>query len=267
MLDKISIGIKTFLRDEKLFNTIFAIRKTMPEAQMIIADCGEHTEEKDGIYADLRRDGHEIIQLELDAGFGRMSNAIVNALERPLLLIGSDDFDFQPPEVRQGIEKLARVLRDHPELDIASGRVDNRPYERDLFINRGVVTEFYAPADSIYLNPYFEYIPVDLTVNYCLIRKQIFWNTRSNRIHRIRWDENVKIGGGEHGAFFYDIKQDGFKVGYVPGVNINQQSGFDDRRYREFRWRAQDPARPCFDKRGIIKYVLANGQVDYEKKN
>lgn len=256
MLDKISIGIRTFLRDAKLFHCIDGIRKTMPEVQMIIADCGEHTEEKDGLYAELRRDGHIVIQLSFDAGFGAMSNAIVEALERPLLLIGSDDFDFEPPEVRQGIERMAGVLRDHCNVDIVSGRVDNKRYEYNLHITGDRVTELTVMAHPN--DTRFSYIPVDLTVNYSLIRREVF--------NRVQWDNDVKIGGGEHGAFFYDVAQAGFRVGYVPGVNINQQKQPDDLRYRQYRMRAAGPERPCFDKRGIRKYVLADGTVDYEKK-
>ena len=73
-------------------------------------------------------------------------------------------------------------------------------------------------------------------------------------------------GDGDHGAWFLDVKRAGFKVGYVPGVFISQQSGRDSERYQQFRRRANNPERSCFVKRGITKYVLGNGHVDYEKE-
>jgi hypothetical protein len=255
MFENIAIGIKTFLRDEQLFNTIQAVRENLPGAQLIIADCGESTEAKDGLYAELIREGHVQIDLEFDAGFGSMSQSIVDVLERPYLLIGSDDFDFSTHDVRLGIEKLEYFLHYHPDVHIASGRVNNNPYEFNL-IERQPGEWYEEPVgqsmyDAIYRK-------CDLTVNYSLIRKYVF--------SRVGWDTEVRIGGGEHAAFFIDCKRAGFKTVYVPGVNINEQKVRNSPRYNMYRRRAQDPARPCFVRRGIKKYVCGNGVVDYEEK-
>lgn len=128
MFDQISIGVKTFLRDEQLFNTIHGIEQNLPGAQMIIADCGDMTEEKDGLYAELERRGHQHIDLPFDSGFGVMSNQIVSHLTRPYLLVAADDFDFTP-EAAQGVRELQEVLDYCPDIDIASGRVNGNPYE------------------------------------------------------------------------------------------------------------------------------------------
>ena len=258
MFENISIGVKPFLRDPQLFHTIQSIRTNLPGAQMIICDCGDHSEEKEGIFADLERDGHKTIQLDFDSGFGAMGNAIVDALDRDFLLIGSDDFEFGPVEVREGIEKLQEVLTLNPDIDIASGRVNNRPYEFDLIDEGDKVTEVpvrYNVHDPIF--PWYQ--QADLTVNYFLARKEVF--------QKVRWDNDVKIGGGEHGSFFVDCKRSGVKTVYVTGVNINEQQVKNSPRYNLYRRRAMDPARPCFDRRGIKKYVMGNGQVDYDAVN
>lgn len=261
MFENISIGIKTFLRDEQLFNTIQAVRTNLPGAQLIVADCGDPTEEKDGIYADLERAGHKTIQLDFDAGFGAMSNAIAGALQRPYLLIGSDDFDFSTLEARHGIERLEQTLHFNPDFNIASGRVNNNPYEFFLREKEGVVTEVDAGCDR---PNYWEGIRcglvhaiVDLTVNYSMIRKEVF--------QKVTWDADVKIGGGEHAAFFIDCKRAGLKTVYVNGVNINEQPVRNSGRYKLYRNRAQTPERPCFVRRGIKKYVCGNGVVDYDE--
>lgn len=222
---------------------------------MIIADDGEMTEEKDGLYAELQREGHKIIICPFDSGFGYKSNRIADALERNYLLVGSDDFDFSPTVVRVGIEKMVAVLEENPILSVASGRVDSRPYERILL--EGRVTKTVAEGE-LFLNDERTYHYADLTVNYSLISKNVF--------KTVRWDDDVKIGGGEHGAFFYDLMKSHFLVAYVPGVNINSQSGEDSPRYHQYRRRAARPERECFKKRGIKKYVLANGTIDYEEK-
>lgn len=261
MFENISIGIKTFLRDPHLYNTIQAIRENLPGAQMIIADCGEPSEEKDGIFADLEREGHKTIQLDFDAGFGAMSCAIANSLQRSYLLVGSDDFDFSTPEAREGIEKLEFTLLTNSDFNIASGRVNNNPYEFFLKEKDGIITEVDALMDK---PNYWEGVPcglvhgvVDLTVNYSLIRKEVF--------QKVMWDADVKIGGGEHAAFFIDCKRAGFKTVYVNGVNINEQQVRNSPRYNMYRRRAMDPARPCFVRRGIKKYVCGNGVVDYDE--
>jgi hypothetical protein len=256
---RISIGIKTILRDEKLFKAIDGIRRTMPGAQIIIADDGEHTEEKDGLYAELIREGHKVILCPYDSGFGYKSNEIVRVLDREFYLSGSDDFDFSPPSVALGIEKMLGVLDKHKELSVVSGRVNERPYEFILYDGKYVVFEEPFLADRYYTLLQHPYEPCDLTVNYSLIRKKVF--------EKVRWDDDQKIGQGEHGAFFVDLKRAMFRVAYVRGVNINSQEGRDSDRYRALRARASSPERSCFDKRGIKKYVLASGQVDYEKKD
>lgn len=254
-LTQVSIGIRTFLRDGKLFAAIDGIQKTMPEVKMIIADCGDMTEEKDSFYASLIREGHTVLHLDFDAGFGATSNKIVDALDRPYLLIGSDDFDFYPPVVRQGIENMLAVL-ENTNVDVASGRVGQHgAYEFNLEEKDGIVTEHRVQIPN---NPTPWYVECDLTVNYCLCKKRIF--------EKVRWDDDVRIGGGEHGSWFLDLKRAGFKTAYVPGVSIEEQRGSDSARYRQYRMRSANPERPCFDYRGVRKYILGGGRVDYEKK-
>jgi GT2 family glycosyltransferase len=254
-LDKVAIGIKTFLREEMLFDTIAAVRARMPEAQLIIAD-DSYTADKFGqpklsIYNSLIDEGHIIIPLPFDSGFGAKSNAIAAANTRPYLLIGSDDFDFNPIEVSEGIEKLIRVLDQNPDIHIASGRVRNNPYEFNLIDAGDTIIETRVNTGDESEPWYF----ADLTVNYSLIRREVF--------EKVGWDDDVKIGGGEHGAFFVDALRTGFTTVWVPGVNINEQDRQASYEYNMYRRRARSSERPCFDKRGIKKYVLGNGQVDY----
>jgi hypothetical protein len=254
-LSEVSIGIKTLLRDAKLFNTISAIQRTMPEAKMIIADDGEMTEEKDGIYADLVKEGHTVIICPFDSGFGYKSNRIADSLDRRYLLIGSDDFDFNPPFVRKGIEMMLDVLKyAEPKVDIASGRVGQHgAYEFDLEDLGDTIIEHRVQIPEP--PPWF--VRCDLTVNYNLVRAEV--------LNDVRWDEGIPIGGGEHGALYTDVKRYGYKVAYVPGVYIEEQKGEDSSRYRQMRMRSNNKDRPCFTKRGIRKYILGNGRIDYQE--
>jgi hypothetical protein len=60
------------------------------------------------------------------------------------------------------------------------------------------------------------------------------------------------------------VKKVGFKVGWIPGVEISEQAGRDSDRYRQFRARAHGPSRKCFEKRNIRRWVLGSGQIDYD---
>ena len=261
-LSQVSIGIKTFLRDELLWKTVFDIGLSMPEVQMIIADDGENTDEKQIRYRQIRHFGHTVIEMLFDSGFGSKSNRIAEVVKRPYLLIGSDDFDFGQDFVREGIERMLEALECNPDLDVVSGRVNNRPYEFKLTEQDGVVTEIPLTAEDRYYhwtNAEYRggYTPCDLTVNYSLVRTNIF----AKGIH---WDDDQIIGQGEHGAFFVDLKRAGLKVAYIPGVNINEQSQQSNPIYDAYRARARNSERSCFVKRGIKKYILGDGQIDFK---
>ena len=250
---KIAVGVKTFLRDEHMYAAVRNILVNMPCAQILIADDGRIDSYKFSFYENLKKSGHQVIVLPFDSGFGKKSNILATLNIRPYLLIGSDDFNFTS-EAAEGILKLQEVLDFNPEFSVASGRVRNRPYEFLLEEEDGVVTEHSLDADMNGRGMWF--MECDLTVNYSLIRQEVF--------KKVRWDDDVKIGGGEHGSWFLDVKRAGFKVAFVPGVNINEQSLRSSTEYRQFRARANSPDRPCFERRHIKRYILGNGQVDYD---
>lgn len=275
MFEDISVGIKTFLRDDKLFRAIDGVRRNLPGAQLIIADDGVLGDKKYNLYTELQREGHIVEHTAFDIGFGAKSNLIADRLTRPYLLTGSDDFDFTPEAVA-GVKLLQGMLDASGDLDVTSGRVNNRPYEFFLDIKGNTVKERLAEVDYKVMGIRPRAYIVDLTVNYSLIRRKVFWTpvfgvldkdgkqTNGEMRNKLRWDDDVKIGGGEHGAFFIDLKWSGFHVGFVPGANIEEQPGQDSERYREFRNRARAKERPCFDRRGIKKYILGDGTIDYD---
>ena len=251
-LSKVSIGIKTFLRDEMLFDAVTGIRENLPECEIVIADDGHPSlsEEKTKLYTELSRDGHIVSCHLFDSGFGYKSNWIAQNFRRDYLLVASDDFDFNSSSVVRGIECLIDVL-DHADVDVASGRVNGWPYEFDLEYRENTVIEHPV---SIPKDPNTWFVYCDLSVNYSLIRRKVF--------NDVSWDL-TKIGNAEHFAFFHDVKQAGFKTAYVLGVNINTQRKPDPPEYRPYRARAYGPERSCFVKRGIKKYILGSGRVDY----
>jgi hypothetical protein len=257
-LSKVSIGIKTLLRDEMLADAVSAACHSMPQAEIVIADDGRPSPGKNEMYEALKRGGHQAEYLPFDSGFGFKSNWIAQHFRRDYLLVASDDFDFRPPEVVRGIEKLVDVLDRCPIIDIASGRVNGYPYEFDLEDLGDTIIEHPVPIILPDENLWF--VQCDLTVNYSLIRRRVF--------EKVSW-ESAKwcpIGGGEHGQIFILCKRLGFKTVYVPGVNINtQKDKMESAEYKKCRARANSSERPYFDKIGVKKYILGNGVVDYNR--
>jgi len=258
MFQNLSIGIKTFLRDNHLRQAIWGIERNFPGAQMIIIDDGHRSSAKESKYHGLRSQGHICEYMCFDSGFGAKSNKMVSFLERPMILIGSDDFIFDESAVESVTGMMLAI--DHG-WDVASGRVNNRPYEFNFEVTpypgQPLDRDFgYQVRERPVLNPQTNPVPCDLTVNFSVIRKEVFqW---------VGWDNDVKIGGGEHGAFFWDCFRNNIRVGYVNGCNINENKEKASDEYREARARAMNPARPCFERRQIKRYILGTGEVDYD---
>lgn len=259
-LAKISILVKTFLRDNHLAEAIAGVLDTLPEARLIVVDDGVPTAIKSALYEKLRAAGHVVLELSFDEGFGRKSNAAIEpAQDREYLLVASDDFDFRPPSVRQGIDKLVAVLDGAPDIAIASGRVNGVRYEGNLIDEGSRVREEYITLDNPQITNGVTWHHADLTVNYSLVRSRIL-GFGEKQIH---WLNGVKIGGGEHGYWFICAKRADHRVAWVPGVDIKEQSfKLTDPRYQEFRARARHPGRPCFREIGVHEYVLFSGAVE-----
>ncbi len=252
-LSGVSILIKTFLRDGYLTRCIAGIQKTMPEVKIVVVDDGEESADKIKLQSRLRAEGHIYHWLARDSGFGAKSNAAIQFYDRPYVLIGSDDFDFADISVRRGIERMLIVMESNPELGVVSGRVNNRPYEMLLEVGSDWVKAEPGYRGSNRVNG-IDYQFTDLTVNYSLVRREVF--------EKARWDSDVKIGGGEHGAWFLDVRRAGWKVAVVSGASIKElpnNAGWRHPTYLTMRGRARDPERPCYIRRGINHFITSGG--------
>jgi len=266
-LSRVAIMIKTFLRDGYLMKCLEGLEQNFPDCKIVVVDDGREARAKITRYAELRRKKHACIWLPFDSGFGAKANAAIPHCNKEYMLIGSDDFDFSDPTVRPGVEAMQKVLDAVPSLGLVSGRVDSNPYE---FIWKPGLRSLQEVPDyhgSGRVNG-TTYHLCDLTVNYSLIRRKIFEPEHGG----IRWDGgDVKIGGGEHSAFFIDLQRSYWGVAYVEGANINQLKGceisdqyraFNSPEYPKMRARARQPGRPCLKARGIDRYILGDGTVE-----
>jgi hypothetical protein len=259
-MNRISILLQTFLRDEYLFEAVSGIEEALPECQIIIADDGDESLKKHVLYDRLASEGHVIILLPFDSGFGAKYNACVDRAERPYLYLGLDDFDFR--HMRDYMQQLLAVLDTFSQVDIASGQLKERPWEY-MLEDQGerVIEHPFVPPAIPRIAPFkgreLKWHLCDLTMYNSLIRKGVLGR---NAVH---WDEDVKIGGGEHGAFFVDLKRAGHLMAFVPSATFSEIHGLPtDPRYPDFRNRAQNKKFPCYAHRGIKEYVTGSGVVE-----
>lgn len=255
-LSRLAILVKTFLRDGYLKTTIDGIQQHVPEAKIVIVDDGYEQSFKISWYAELRAKGNATLWLPFDSGFGAKANEGVKECNREYVLIASDDFDFTA-EVRSSLDRMVNFLDLAQGYDMVSGRVNGRPYEATLTIEGDRVIEqpgFSGHGQIAGIN----FHACDLTVNFTVIRRTF--------LDKVKWDDDVKIGGGEHGAFFVDVKRAGGKVAYLPGANINElpagRTDWMHQTYPSMRARAKAPGRVCLARRGIREWVLQNGATE-----
>lgn len=248
-LRDITILITSFLRPGYLKDCLAGIEENLPEcAVMVVDDSGD---QPPGNESDRR-----FIHLPFDSGLSAKRNAGVKACATKYLLLGSDDLDFRPLEVREGIEKLLGVLDKHPAVDVAGGHHNNQEYEGFLELAPGSYikeTRLFSRSGhrktSQSLSEEYEAYKVDLIVNYFLARIE--------SIRPLPWDERMKIGG-EHGDWFMTLKNAGKNIVWVPGVNINElphDASKEHADYSKYRGRALSLGHKIFlEKRGIKHY-------------
>jgi hypothetical protein len=264
-LGRVAIMIKTFLRDGYLLACLKGIDQHFPDSTVVVVDDGRESHPKISKYAALRDRGDAAIWLPFDSGFGDKANVAMRHIykhysEIDYVLIGSDDFEFDAG-VRRSVEMMQAVLDANPSIAVASGRVDDKPYEFcwDVLDEGRTLKEvfrYYGSGETAGIKFHL----CDITVNFSLIR------VSAMKSLGLGWDGGeIKIGGGEHAAFFLDLQRTYHQVAYVEGANVRQfkyQPAWMAPDYPRMRGRARTPGRPCLKKRGIEKYILANGMVE-----
>ena len=240
----VAIAITSLWRHGYLLACLDGIAKNLPEVSVIVADDSDTD-----LCASIA--GPDCIRMKFDSGLPAKRNAIVDACQKPLLLLACDDFDFSTPEARQGIEKMVKVLDENPDVDVAGGHVDGLSYEGYLeYVPGEYVRETRLVPDG---TPFQR---CDLTVNYFL--------ARTDKI--VAWDVRMKIGG-EHFDWFWQMRQAGCKIVWVSGVNVNTlqlgtSTNVQDPRYGGFRRRAINLGHPLMKKQYNIKdYISFDGGI------
>jgi hypothetical protein len=248
MLEDVTILIPTFHRRGYLCDCLRGIAENLPECSVLVVSDDGLSPEPAWLTDGILRDSW--YTLPYDSGLTAKRNTLAHATMTRYALMGSDDFDFSTPEARAGIIKLLQVLKSSEinfgsEIDVAAGRVNNRPYEGFLEFVPGQ----YIKEHSIGPRQSTQITRVDIAVNYFLARAEL--------LRKFPWDKTIRPIGGEHADWFLDLKAAGRSVVYVPGVNINElpkDRSKEHPSYREFRYRCWEGHAIFMKKRGIKMY-------------
>mgnify|MGYP007100070270 CR=1 FL=1 len=260
--DDVCVLVKTIWRDGLMVKCTKLIEQHLPGARIIVVDDGFEDKEKSKHYYDLRTRGHSCVWMKFDSGFGAKSNEAKKHYDRKYTLIFSDDFQADE-KTAQDVLKMIRVLEARPDIGIASGRVDNQPYEAfstETVRPDGKIDVVLTPAD--YSDDKWEhlgdirYLMVDHTVNYNLIRREVF--------KHLIWNEEYKIGG-DHYLAYSQAKAAGWRICYVDGVSIDQMKPFPgscDPMYGNARGRARFALPSLFKRHNWASFTAIDGRVD-----
>lgn len=258
--DRVCVLMKCLLRDGLMYKSSAGVVNNLPGAKLVIVDDGVESREKITYYARLRSAGHVAAWMPFDSGFGAKSNEAIQYYDRPYVLIASDDFDFTP-KAADGIRRMMAVLDGDPSLDIVSGRVDESPYEAMMRVQvreDGLKEIICTRPDYTKMRTVngVECLDVDLTVNYNLMRREVF--------DKVRWDDEFKIGG-DHGLFYLKAQEQGLRTAWVSGVSISQlhpERGDCDPRYGHFRGRARHSLPRLYRKYGWWSWTTMDGTCE-----
>ena len=248
---EVSIIVPTFLRDGCLINTLGRIQQYLAECKVIVVDDGYQTQAKDYLYNMMRQDGHQAVYMPFDSGIAAKRNVGVRLANTEYVVIASDDYNFEAVS-RSDFTMWYKALQSFC-CYVAGGRVNNRPYEGFLTMVNNVMHErLWQEGDTQSNVDGITIHSVDIVCNYFMTRRKF--------LLRYPWDEQFKIGG-EHGDFFWRIKQAWQPrrvVAYVPGTNVNQF---------ELDPRLRDVAFPVFRARAMqyhLKFMKKWGIKEYK---
>lgn len=247
MLENITILIPTFHRRGYLRDCLDGIAVNLPECAILVASDDGLLPERGMLPQACDRDSW--FTLPYDSGLTVKRNILAQGTLTRYALMGSDDFDFSTSQAREGIIRMAQLFKASDltfmEVDVACGRVNNRPYEGHLEYVPGQ----YIKEHRIGPRQASRVTGVDIAANYFL--------ARADFLRKFPWDETIRPIGGEHADWFLDLKAANRKVVFVPGVNINElpkDRSKEHPDYRTFRNRCWEGHAIFMKKRGIKKY-------------
>jgi GT2 family glycosyltransferase len=208
----VAVGIKTFLREDLLFQTLDAIEDHFPYLfRFYIADDGSVSDKKELRYRRLEEKGHVIIRLPYNSGISVGRNEIVKRFTEPYLLMMDDDIVIEDGE---SIRRMKAVLDSRDEMGVCSGMlfgrngdyVGNENYQKGLRFETsgGILFRYPAHRQIEQANGSGTmFVVAEQVVNFFLAKREVFDD--------VRWDNRIKVEW-EHMDFFLSLLKTKWKA-------------------------------------------------------
>jgi len=227
---KITCGIKSFLRKEKLAQCLAAL-VNHDFLAVIVADDGPISEEKRAVYRHYQSLlPLQLIELPVDTGIAAGRNAIIDACQTEFLLILDDD-QIIPPNIAD----LLHILQSDPEIGGISGIWDEYGHYRcgacDLFLERGFVFQDIRAKKVPRLKGNLRYYIYHFIPNSTLFRMGC--------LQTARWDPFYKIGSEHLDFYLTHQKLARWKFAITPDVVITHDPRETGTEYRD-KYRKND---------------------------
>jgi GT2 family glycosyltransferase len=217
--------IKTFLRDDYLFDCVWSMRSAYPNMPIFVADDGHPSDEKEAKLKDLGVTKY--VRVPFDSGLSRGRNILVDMVETPYLLLSDDDHLYTPTTHVEYLRTLMEIA------DVASGGFLEPNgvfhFERKLILRgdgRFEHTGSGWPEFSVHNG--VRYGKCDMTHN--------FFVARTDLVRSVRWDDDIRIRY-EHEDFFYRLWLENTTEVYSPdALLLHKAQGFvQSKEYRSHR--------------------------------
>ncbi|HXW30323.1 MAG TPA: hypothetical protein VEK55_13255, partial [Xanthobacteraceae bacterium] len=218
-----------------------SVRRCLPELPIILS---EQADEHQLVEFCAERDIQHLA-LKFDSGLGHARNAMLDRVETDFFILTDDDYLFpQAPD----FDFCTRFLDAHRKFVCVLGGICDqfpsdegyvyRPIDRikNLCLDETggalvlIPRTFIPPPDIVFEGE--ELLRCDFGPNWGVFRRSFFVD------NHVRWDEQYKIGGGEHFDFFLQLKFHPEKPGvaYWPKLRCNHMRGTAES-YAQLRWR------------------------------
>ncbi|WP_226006163.1 glycosyltransferase family 2 protein [Natrinema salinisoli] len=215
----ITIGLKTFLRPDKLRTCLASIRDLpVPPEDIIIADDSPQKEYNRDIYAQFKSDlPLTIVDLKPDAGLATGRNRILDQTETDYLLLIDDDHYLS-----ENIFRLKNVLENDPSLGgVAASWLENGTHvvgAADIrIVDDWVIVDVFDKKQAITDEAGVTYFKYDFIPNSTLFRTEVF--------DAYCWDEAYVIDG-EHVDFFLGhALQTDWEFAISPEIQVTHDPG------------------------------------------
>lgn len=237
MIKKVDILITTFKRYGCLENLL----KSIPEEWKDNIIIGDQNKER-------KNYPYRTIFLPYDCGLSYARNRLVDASEKPFVLLLEDDFEWTD---KTQVKKLLRLMNAQLNVGVVGGQVRQNdvaiPFEFIPTIEDGVLYH-KRDGNNWKVFEFTNYKKTGCIMNFALFRKSM--------LRDMRWDPQLKLR--EHQDFYLRLAKTKWQVLYTPDVRIKDAKVRHTPEYRELKNRDEFLVM-MMKKHGITKIKYQNG--------